>query len=111
MNNRLLLAAIEYIKKWNFSVIPIRKNKKPFISWTEFQTRRASVDEIREWWERWPYANIGIVCGRISNICVVDVDSYKQNGGRAIENFIPETLIMPIATTASGGKHFYFKTA
>jgi len=36
-----------------FSVIPLRPmDKRPTISWGEFQTRRATEAEIRAWWAR-----------------------------------------------------------
>ena len=34
-------------------------------------------EQIRNWWTRWPYANIGIVTGKVSGIVVVDVDPEK----------------------------------
>lgn len=52
--------ALKYLEK-GFSVIPIKPNKKPYISWEEFQARRATREEIIEWWKRWPVAMIGVV--------------------------------------------------
>ena len=34
-------------------------------------------EQIRNWWTRWPDANIGIVTGKVSGIVVVDVDAGK----------------------------------
>jgi hypothetical protein len=34
-------------------------------------------ERIREWWKRWPDANIGVVTGRASGVVVVDVDLDK----------------------------------
>lgn len=33
---------------------------------------------IREWWSRWPQANIGIACGEKSGIFVLDVDMKES---------------------------------
>jgi hypothetical protein len=65
---------------------------------------------IREWWRRWPGALVGVPTGRSSAI-VVDID--RKNGidgfdaldelGAAI---LPDT---PLAHTASGGLHVYFR--
>ncbi len=68
----------------------------------------ASRDEaaIREWWGRWPWANIGIATGRASGLVVVDVD--PRNGGMdslpALR--LPDTMT---AQTGGGGYHFYFR--
>lgn len=94
--------------KLNFSVIPVNAdNKKPLIKWQEYQTRKADEAQIRQWWEKWPSANIGIVTGAISGIAVIDID--EEIGYGEFESRIPDSLIMPTATTPSGGKHYYFK--
>jgi putative DNA primase/helicase len=66
---------------------------------------------IRQWWEKWPNANIGVSTGPTSGIVVLDID--VKNGGyewlkemAAKHGGIPHTVE---ATTGSGGKHFYFK--
>lgn len=101
-----LNSALKY-ESMGFSIIPLNKNKKPFVEWKEYQKRRANQEEIRDWWKKWPNANIGIVTGAISGICVIDIDS--EAGAKEIEKFIPESLEMPIVSTPSGGKHYYFK--
>ena len=62
-------AALLYRDK-GFSVIPVKGNKKPYIPWTEFQERKATVEEIEQWWKKWPGANVGIVTGKISGVVV-----------------------------------------
>lgn len=58
------------------SIIPIEpRGKKPLGHWAEYQTRYATVDEVEEWFKKWPDANIAIVCGKLSNIIVVDTDT------------------------------------
>ena len=45
--------AIRYLEK-GFSVIPLRKKSKlppPHFSWTEFQKRQPSLDEINKWFD------------------------------------------------------------
>ena len=90
-----------------FSIIPVGKNKKPLIPWAPYQKHRASEDEIRTWFTRWPDANIGIVTGHISGISVIDIDT--EEGKEEIQKYIPDSIIMPIANTPSGGQHYYFK--
>ncbi|NIN00010.1 MAG: hypothetical protein GTO24_18640, partial [candidate division Zixibacteria bacterium] len=105
--NKMLRAALDYRGKYGFSVIPIKKNKKPYIPWEEFQKRRADSAEIKQWWDKWPSANVGIVTGKVSNICALDID--ETEGFEAIQGYIPETLIIPTCKTPGGGQHLYFQ--
>lgn len=107
MQNNLMEAALTYAEKFGFSIIPVMPNKKPFVPWTEYQGRRATVEEIRTWWGKWPKAMIGICTGAISGIFVVDCDSPE--GFEAVQKLIPESLLMPTARTPRGGWHLYFR--
>lgn len=98
----MLTEALEYKKK-GWSVIPVAKNKKPLIEWSQFQNRLATEKEITQWWKKYPNANIGIVTGKISNLSVIDIDI--QHGGTTPKG-LPQTLT---AKTQSGGWHYYFK--
>src|SRR5215472_15098298 len=75
MPNEIRTAALSY-EHLGLSVIPIEpKGKRAIVEWQEFQSRRASAKEIKQWWAKWPAANVAIVTGEISNCVVVDVDS------------------------------------
>jgi len=102
----ILNAALEYAKI-GFSVIPCRQDKKPLLKWEQFQKRRADEKEIRGWFTRWPAANVGIVTGAISGLCVVDID--EPEGHEALSEFIPDSLLMPSVETPRGGRHLYFR--
>ena len=69
--------ACDYIKlRW--SVIPIEPGgKKPLIKWEKYQKERATEDQIKKWWTKYPNANIGIITGVISDVIVIDIDSKK----------------------------------
>jgi len=109
MTTALLKSALLY-RSIGFSVIPIKPlGKKPITAWEEFQSRIASEDEIRAWWTKTPSANIGIVTGKISGIFVVDLDKYAPDYSEEIFNqYFPDNLICPTASTARGGQHLYF---
>ena len=98
-------AALDYQSK-NFSIIPVQKNKKPYIKWEEYQKRKSTKDEVNEWWSKWPDAMIGIITGNLNNIFVIDVDS--KQGAENLSNYIPESLITPTSKTPRGGQHLYF---
>ncbi len=102
MTQSLKELALNYRAR-GYSIIPCKLDKSPFVSWTEYQSRLASEEEIKLWWTRYHDPNIGIVTGAISGICVLDVDIKEGVEGR----IIPQT---PIAL--SGGKqlpHYYFR--
>ncbi len=106
MENNLLKAALDY-RAVGLSMIPVNHDKKPFIPWKKYQTEKADDRQLREWWQNWPDAMIGIVTGDISGILVIDVDTLE--GHNLLEKLLPDTLITPIARTPSGGWHYYFK--
>jgi hypothetical protein len=102
----LLKDALEYMKL-GFSIIPVGKDKKSLVQWQKYQKEKASEEQIKRWWNKWPEANIGIVTGIISGLAVIDIDT--EEGKKTIEEFIPDSSIMPIVNTPSGGQHYYFK--
>lgn len=101
----MLKAALWYRNK-GFSVIPAKKNKRPYVKWQDFQKSPPTEVQIREWWQEWPNANIAIITGMNSNLTVLDADS--EDGKKAIEEFIPDTLSIPVVKTPKGW-HYYFK--
>lgn len=75
--------------------------KHPLIAeWTEFQKRRATPEEIKAWWKRWPKANIAGVTGCISGRAIIDDDDRNADGTRF------DTLV---CRTGGGGFHFHFR--
>jgi len=86
--------------KTKHSVIPVGKDKIPLVKWQEFQNRLATENEVNDWFDKYPEANVGIITGKISNLVVVDVES-----GGDIKRF-PETLTI---RTGGGGWHLYYR--
>ncbi len=96
--------ALYYAEKLGFSVIPIKaKSKKPNISgWLKYQKEKPSSEVIKNWWKYNPECGIGIICGSISGIVVVDIDNhevFKKTG----------TNLPPTSTVqTSKGHHYYY---
>lgn len=91
-----------------WSVIPVGKDKKPLLAWASYQNKRASVEQIRAWWDQWPEANIGIVTGRVSNLVVIDIDD--EEGLQLLENKQPDILDSTLVCgTGGGGYHLYYR--
>lgn len=88
-------------EKRGWSVIPVGMNKRPIITWKEFQKRRATKEEIAIWWAQNPNAQIGIVTGEISDLTVIDVEFDGDF------NLIKDKTFT--TQTGGGGRHYYFK--
>jgi hypothetical protein len=103
-------SALAYLGR-GWSVIPVGpRDKRPMVPWGAFQHRYADEAEIREWFQRWPAANIGIVTGIISRLAVLDVDA-RHGGDTSLMELerahapLPHTIE---ARTGGGGRHVYF---
>ncbi len=87
---------------------PIMKN------WPEEAT--TDLQTIKEWWTRYPDANIGMVTGeRSGGVVVVDLDEHPEEGKYGLEiwrdfqqknGYFPQTLE---SQTGSGGRHIFFR--
>lgn len=126
-NNRTNLNyALKYATNLNLRVFPIHypvgdgcscgnincdsigKHPKTY---SGFKEATISQDQIMNWWTADQKSNIGILTE--NNFCVLDIDvGENKNGNESlallIETYgeLPETLI---ATTGSGGTHYFFK--
>lgn len=98
------------------SVIPTKENKAPAIkSWTEYQKRTPTPDEI----QGWDWNGIGIVCGEVSeNLCCIDIDTKNDKSGSLIRDyFAAVNLVAPglfdrlvVEETINHGRHILFKS-
>ena len=105
--NTLLESVLELWRS-GFSVIPVQPGgKRPLVPWVEYQSRRPTEEEIHQWWQQHPNANIGIVTGKISRIVVIDLDLDKDDNesGAKIYEQAPTDLIVK---TGRGGYHLYY---
>jgi Bifunctional DNA primase/polymerase, N-terminal/AAA domain len=91
-----------------FLVFPLAPGAKspPLVNdWPHFAT--TAEGQIKDWWERWPQANIGIHC---DGLIVIDVDP-KKGGYESLEAL--EKQIQLDATleveTPSGGRHIFYR--
>jgi hypothetical protein len=106
-----LTYALGYTQKLGFRVFPLVPGKKiPMIpNWQN----EATTDEakIREWWTRWPNANIGIVTGEYRDGFFYVLDFDPRNGGDWFDD-VGEDILPPtwVVHTARGGRHYYYRT-
>ena len=86
----------------NLSKIRLRRNtKRPTNKWSDIRNHSKHIDNAK--------FNVGIVCGAINNVFVLDID-IKDDGMIEFDNYLkdhgePKTLTI---RTPSGGTHYYF---
>jgi putative DNA primase/helicase len=108
-------AAREYAERRRWRVFPCawqaEARKRP-LTRNGLHDASLDLDQIREWWRRWPDALIGLPTGKGSAV-VVDVD--RKSGVDGLDTLaelgaaiLPAT---PLAHTPSGGLHIYFQPA
>tara|TARA_R100000789_G_scaffold10254_2_gene13982 strand:+ start:193 stop:1788 length:1596 start_codon:yes stop_codon:yes gene_type:complete len=98
--------ALAYKKKFGWNVFPVGKDKKPLFSWKHLQKEKVTEDMIKEWWTKYPDANIGCVTGTVSNLAVIDIDT--EEGKNEIQQYLPAEAYFPISQTPKGGNHLFF---
>jgi len=103
----MLIHALEYAKK-GWHVFPLVPGQKIPLTKNGFKDATTDPQKITEWWTKTPNANIGIATGKISGICVLDVD--VKNGAQGMESLkkLPPLHVTLAVKTPSGGLHLYF---
>lgn len=102
------------IASLGWHVFPLRRGgKQPMAGGNGYLDATTDETQIRDWWSRFPDANIGIACGA-SGLVVLDVD--PRNGGEdtlsrlvAKHGPLPATLEARTGGSAQPGRHLYFR--
>ncbi len=89
------------LHRLGFSVIPLR-GKVPAVRWKEYQTKRATLFELSDWFSGSWYEP-AIVCGKISGITVYDADDA------AAAKCCRTNLQHILAQRTKRGRHFILK--
>ena len=107
--------ALAYARR-GWAVFPLKERSKQPLIPKKFGGKGlldATRDEptVREWWRKWPAANIGVATGGSSGFFVVDIDP-GHGGEEALMALIeahggwPETVF---SRTGGGGVHYLFR--
>lgn len=84
-----------------FNVMPV-KDKRPLISWANLIETKQSIADREKIINENGKGTIGVVCGKVSNLFVLDDD-----GSDELKNYaIPRTASVK---TPRGGRHYYFR--
>lgn len=115
MTINLYAAACAYVEA-GLSVIPVKGDgsKAPALNqWKEYQSRRPTPDELRDWFDGRTDIGVAVVCGAVSgNLTVIDFDDAAtfELWSAAVEKERPGLLgTLPLARTPGGGAHVYVR--
>ena len=103
----MLDKALEYLNQ-GYSIIPLQPKYKipyPGFKWAEFNDRKPTIKEVRQWWKMYPEANIAIITGKISGIVAVDIDIKSGGDFNEVYEMSPTELI---SQTGTGGYHLIY---
>lgn len=109
MTNTLYESAQQWASA-GYPVFPLVAGQKTPLTKNGYKDATTELDQISEWWQRWPDANIGIAT---DGLLVVDVDVKDGTPGLSSlamlqqnHEVLPSTATQ---TTASGGLHLIFE--
>lgn len=99
-----------------FNVMPLQGKRPVMASWDALKDTRSDRNRVEAYFTRNPDSNIGIICGVVSNLTVVDFDvkAYKdkpQQLEAAKQAFLREYRSPLTVKTGGGGYHAYFQYA
>lgn len=104
------LSAAFDLTRWGWKVFPLAVNEK--IPAGGHGVKDATDDEeaIAAWARRNPRANIGVACGLVSGICVIDLDPRNGSEDSIARLASRKQIFTPTVSvrTANGGYHLYY---
>ena len=118
--NSVLDMALHYLNN-GYCVIPCKV--KPFVKdgkrdkevmfyakWQEFQEDHPTTDDAYGWWDEDKHPGIAMITGKISGVCVLDVDLKNGKlGMESLKQVLPGMSLEKFhVKTISGGYHLYF---
>lgn len=106
MNQTSELAA-EYVDS-GWSILPVKpEEKRPYMTnWLQYTRTRATKPMVENWFNTLAGAGVGVVTGKISNMVVLDVESYCKI---PIDELLKKYPTQMIARSGSGGYHLFYQ--
>lgn len=118
IREQLFRAGVGYLNQ-GLSVVVVGKNKLPIHKWTKYQKIPMTINMLHAQIKRPEAFGIAIIGGAVSqNFVTFDIDEKNDESGDLYRLLIKSIVkadshlldILPIATTQSGGHHFYYLT-
>ena len=102
---------MEYVNEYvniGWSILPVKPSeKRPYMNnWLQYNKTRATKATVDNWFNNLSGAGVGMVTGKISNIVVLDVESYCPT---PIEEILKKYPTQLISRTGSGGYHLFYQ--
>jgi hypothetical protein len=88
---------------FNVIALPPRSKGPPVVEWAKYQKERVPADDIKRW-ARNRNSNAAIVCGAVSGVFVLDIDSSE-----AMEEVRRRGLPPTLTVQTLKGCHYYFR--
>lgn len=110
-NNTNLKPALGYVQLLGWAIFPINYKSKTPITQHGFKDATRDLQQIKQWWTKYPNAGIGLPTGTINNVFVIDID-VRNNGHISFDNLLSTYGELPHTVeclTGGGGNHYYFK--
>ena len=112
--------ALDYADARRWYIFPAPPGEKKSHKAAEFSNganwgKTRDSDEIKQDWQRWPNANIGVATGAESGIFVVEADTLEGHeidglaAMKALEEVHGPLPLTLMAQSPSGSQHYYFK--
>lgn len=99
--------ALKYAKN-GWSILPTKpRAKAPIMStWKQYEKQRADNEMLKTWFMQLQNVGIGLVTGKISNVIVLDVESWCPTPIETILEQYPTGLV---SKSGRGGHHLYYQ--
>lgn len=99
--------AAEYVDS-GWSILPVKpEEKRPYMTnWLQYTRTRAPKATVENWFHTLTRAGVGVVTGKISNMVVLDVESWCKT---PIEEILKKYPTQLVARSGSGGYHLFYQ--
>jgi hypothetical protein len=98
-----MLDDARFYQSLGFSQLPLHGKQPALTHWKHLTQRHPSDGELRSWFQD-TRNNIGVICGQISRIVVLDADTPELAASLACQ--LPQTAMM---TKTAHGTHFFYR--
>lgn len=99
-----------YYAACGWPVFPV-DGKTPFAGTHGSKDATTNEHIIRDWWYRWPKANVVVMAGEASGLTVLDVDMHGHDGKATLAALVAQHGALPptpVSHTGGGGMHILF---
>lgn len=97
----------EYVNS-GWCILPVKpEEKRPYMTnWLQYTKQKPSMQTVENWFNSLSGAGVGAVTGKVSNMVVLDVESWCKT---PIQEILKKYPTQTIARSGSGGWHLYYQ--